>query len=271
MQSTGIDNLYLAASGMLCYLNRRKSVIPTRNFMEPRQHLTTYHNNNSLIIQFALFELIQAYKHVEIINSYLQDSRSTPLNKLGSAISSLTGRTQEYMRIFTWNLNDGILAKLKSYCSYYANNIAAQQPDISAVQKHADRAWINCLESADILRRMDKSTHIHPSDREELQEKLSRTLQRLQQLASVLSKQLLQFRDDENVLFFLLRFSRSLDSIYEEGFVLKLFSKMFSDGIPAAKAKLSVRYAERKFEHLLPQITQKLSTLATEDICTARN
>ena len=73
---------------------------------------------------------------------------------------------------------------------------------------------------------------------------------------------ILEFSLDENVLFFILRHKDKLDSIYGEGFVKKIFNKMYPDGINEAENYVKKKYAKRGFHNLLMVIASKFTELA---------
>ena len=238
----------------------------------PHSHLTTYHGNNAIIMQFIFFEVINAFQEVYELEYLVSQIKLTPTKKFSksdrehmasitTSISRLAGYTQKYMRIFTWNLNDGILAKLKNYCSYFANNISPDDPDVSALQRNAERAWINCLECIDQIREAEKLPTRGTPDLPSLKTYMEKMVQRLRRLSRVAGNIVLRFKEDENVLLFLLNHQDQLDRLYEDQFVAKLFHKMFPKGLQQAEEFLVEQYASRGFDHLLPQITSKFATL----------
>lgn len=243
----------------------------------PHSHLTTYHGNNAIIMQFIFFEVINAFQEVYELEYLISQIKLTPAKKLSKSdkehMASLTGSftrlagyTQKYMRIFTWNLNDGILAKLKNYCSFFANNISPQDPEAGALQRNAERAWINCLECIDQIREAEKLPAKGTPDLPALKAYMEKMVQRLRRLSRVVANIVLRFKEDENVLLFLLNHQEQLDRLYEEQFVAKLFHKMFPQGLRQAEAFMAAKYTARGFDHLIPLISSKISLLETATV-----
>lgn len=237
----------------------------------------TYHHNNGIIIQFVLFELIQAFEQVRQIDESLSGITLTPtkklskndrelLNTIAHAISCLAGYSQEKMRIFTWNLSNGILAKIKAHGSLYANNIDPQNPDTDSLLRHADRAWIHCLDALEHIRAVQELPSNKSPDLSAIHTSLKKMFGRMRRLAKVIESSLDQFRTDENVLYFLLCKKESLDKIYNPDFVCKLFKKMYPKGINEIEKFLMQKYKARGFSHLIPVITQKLAELEPANV-----
>ncbi|MFQ5728816.1 MAG: hypothetical protein ACE5GN_00455 [Waddliaceae bacterium] len=241
-------------------------------YESPKSHLTTYHDNNSIVMQFILFELINAFDIIDEIESLIPEinldsskkfssSDRENLDSLTASITRLAGYTQKYMRIFTWNLNDGILAKLKNYCSFFATNLKPLDADVMALQRHADRAWINCLEALDQIRAAQRPSSGKAPGLLKLKSALEKMITRLRNLTKVIANICHQFREDENVLFFILSHQEELDRLYKTDFVVILFCKIFPKGLADAERLLMKKFASRGFDHLIPIISQKIAAL----------
>ncbi len=228
--------------------------------------------NNSLLIQFVLFELIRSWNEVSEIKKHLSKVKLTPKKRYSKKdkehlsnclihITKLAGYTQQYMRIFTWNLNDGIIAKLKNYATYFANNLEKQDADAVNLERNAERAWFNCLECLDLFQEqysLPPSETAHLCALNEITEELHNRLKKL----SVATTHLLpQFRDDENALFFLLKHQEDLAPIYEKNYLKNLFLSLFPKGKEEAECFLKKRYTSRNFTQIIPSMTEKLYLL----------
>ena len=70
------------------------------------------------------------------------------------------------------------------------------------------------------------------------------------------------FKEDENVLFFILRHKTQLEEAFGEKFVELLFKKMHRDGSAGIEKLLLKQYSKRGFDTLLPVIKAKMAQLS---------
>jgi len=85
----------------------------------------------------------------------------------------------------------------------------------------------------------------------------------LKEIRALLLDELITFRDDENVLFFLLRHQAEFDHVYSASMVSKTLETLFAEGLGAASNFLTGRFERRGFYHLIPLISQKIERLAS--------
>ena len=244
----------------------------TAHLSLPRPTASRYLESNSLIIQFVLSEMIEAFAIIDKVEQLLPNLPETPPKRtsaktrevqdaLMAAITKLAGSSQEYMRIFTWNPNDGTLTKLKNYCSFFATLQTPLDPDVMALQRHADRAWANCIDALGRLRAAQLSPLHKDADPVKLKSSLEKMITRLRSLAKTVAAICGQFRDDENVLFFILSHQEALDRLYKTDFVFITFCKLFPKGLVEAEKLLLQRFGARGFDQLLPVIVKKIAAL----------
>ncbi|NGX41941.1 MAG: hypothetical protein K940chlam7_00215 [Chlamydiae bacterium] len=244
----------------------------TAKIEPPKFHLTTCHDNNSMILQFVLFELLKAFEELYKIEHSISEVKLTPTNKLSksdrvhlhsiaSSLAKLMGNTSKNVRITAWTINDGVLAKLKNYCSYFANNLDPDSANGAALLRISDQAWTIGLESLELNRTAQQVPSRGSPNVLGLKTTFERLKTKLLRLAKVVANICTEFHEDENVLFFLLRHREELDRAIKKGFVSKLFSQMFPNGLKKVERILKKKYSSRGFEHLIPVITQKLSEL----------
>lgn len=227
----------------------------------PRQHSKSYHYHHHLLIQFILSELILAHDEIKDLDKIFTDpsnSRGDIIETVIRHISKLSGSTQGYMRLFSWN-DDGILTKLKNYCAFFCQNARSKNNDQFSMYQEANQAWLFSLHALDISRMIaQQDTAWDVDSLYNSVKKIGRSIQRLSRLAA---KVIPQFRNNENVVFFLLRHVTQLDSLYGDGFATKLLRKMFTKRSQGVSNFLTKRYAERGFDHLIPNIQSKLAAL----------
>ena len=119
---------------------------------QPRQLFNAYHQNNSLMFQFILFEYIHLFCEAKMINQCVQKVNDKQIQSLKKSIQVLSGSSLEYMRYFSWNQEDGILAKLKCYSSFFVENADIPKKTHLSLEQYSNQAWKLCIESLDIIR-----------------------------------------------------------------------------------------------------------------------
>ena len=99
--------------------------------LAPR-HVNTYHNNNSLIFRFILAEFAESYAEMQRLDALCSRTQvALPAGQppsrdvdgrmveIEACLIRLVGSTRDYMRLFSWNFCEGILAKLKTYTALF--------------------------------------------------------------------------------------------------------------------------------------------------------
>lgn len=243
-----------------------------------------FFQSKSLLFQFILSDFLRAFREVasfKKIHEELQsDDSSTSLDDaiepFLEATRRLTGSTQEDLRLFSWSLDAGVLTKLKNNCTTLCDTIASEDKDLILLERYANRSWLLTLECVDILRetqqlpsdlRIDDPVDSETSNELQGPTLLCKTLEKLilqmHRLARLIARLFVQFRNDENVIFFLVRHHEAFDELYGEHFVFKLIAKMYASGMDGAEDFLVSNYAKRGFEELLPFIRGKIQTIET--------
>ena len=217
------------------------------------RHVNSYHVSNSLLFQFILSEFIEAFVEIKKIDKMCSrtdqtalaissDSNSSELDypAIKTSLRLLAGATKDYMRLFSWNFSEGILTKLKTYCSLFLENSISSEKDFIAIQHYSEKVWQGCLQAIDALEEV-------PIDRAAMLSAIDKASSAMHRFAKQLARLCHQFRDDENVIFFILRHHSLLDSLYGPRFTSKLLSKMFPKGLREVQHFLITRYAQRGF------------------------
>lgn len=228
--------------------------------------------NNGLLIQFLLHELYQAFKTLSSYQDSLSKIYLTPHQKYTKAgrenlhhafdlMTRLSGGTSQYMRIFAWNLNEGIIAKFKQYATFFANNLDPQDTLAIQLERQAERTWTDCLVCLDQTREQITLPSKEPADLRLLISNAEKLHVRVEKISQILAKILHQFRDDETVLYYLLRNQTALSEIWGVAFLPDLFLKLFPEGKEEVECFLSSRYNKRHFTHVIPNLTQTIYQL----------
>lgn len=244
-------------------------------------HSNGYHQNNSLLFQFILSDLIQANRIVKETNQlanrwkqttaapFVQQAGNKLFHMLKASISKLVGSSQDYMRIFSWSIENGILAKLKNNCGFFAENSSSEDKNALILQRYANNTWLLCLRCLDIMRAIEHDALVDVLSKAKplgtysniLFQTLEKMTLSLQRFSRILIRLLLAFKEDENVVFFLLRSKEEVEGLYGPDSVLKLLQQMYPRGLQEAGHFLLKKYASRGFDNLLPLISSKIAEL----------
>lgn len=225
------------------------------------RHVNAYHHNHSLLFQFILVAFIESFEEIQKIDNLCSrklEDKHTPVpdqkRQVEISFSKLVGSSRDYMRLFSWNFGDGLLAKLKTHCALFLQNATADEREIIAMQHYAEKIWQACLQANDLF-----VTEV--TDRTTFLAALEKGSTAIHRLSKVIARVILQFRDDENVVFCILQHHRRLDKIFGGRFVAKLLGKMYTKGLKEAQQVISKRYLERSFENIPRIAAEKIAEI----------
>ena len=198
-------------------------------------HLRAFQRDIPLLFQFIYVEFLYAQRELlSLLNLIQLAKEKVSLEVAALALTKLTGPLTEH---FQWHSQDGVLTKLKNNCSYMIQSS-------TELHTYADKAWMlvyKCLEGI----------HEFATVEEPL---LSEAVDNLFALGDVLKGLIPHFKEDENVIFFIIRHREALDSLYPKPFLRNCFEKIYPDGLRSVSKFLIERYTERGFGHLIPTI-----------------
>lgn len=179
--------------------------------------------------------------------AFLKDSQNQQnAAKFAEILTLLIGKGYEGIRPVAWKPESGAFTKLRNYCALYAR--LGDDEDRQAFDLHqiTDVIWLtlgHCLK--------------HLRDEGEIPQPLLKKIFQLEtRLLGALKKIIFDFREDENVLFFLLRHRQALDLMFGEKFVHKTLTRLFPDGLKEAQQFILARYQKRGFNTLTTEIEQ---------------
>lgn len=233
----------------------------------------TYHRNQGLLFQFILSEFLLASQELKIIRPIIDDLKVSSFENhidlfnhpLKQSITKLSGSSQEYMRIFTWNREDGILAKIRNYCAILSQQTNPEDKQLTGMNRNANKAWLLSLQALDVMWAFHQENTVSISQKQKHSIALCRSLSKMcaaiDRFSRLVPTLLKQFRNDENVIFFLIRSQQQFDIAYEPRFVAKIVKKMYPKGLEGAKQFLISRYTDRGFVNLIPTIRTKIDEL----------
>lgn len=193
-----------------------------------KTHLVSY--DKGLIFQFILHELCTA-SHT--LNEFYQTESHDTLKILCGSI-----------RVFPWSTQEGVFAKLKNYCCLLAE-----------LNKKTDDFLVRYSENTWLLAHQIQDAYYDNKPLTPFIEKLNRTFNKLSKQVEL---HFTEYRKDENVIYFVIRNHKSIDSVFGLNFTHELIEELFPKGIQEAEAFLQQRFKKRGFNHLLPKITYEL-------------
>ena len=233
------------------------------------RYVNSYHQNNSLLFQFILVEFLEAYTEIQKLDALCsrtfvpllngEDACRETENKLPliqQTLAKLVGPTRDYMRLFSWDFSEGLLSKLRTYCSLFLQNADTDEKELIAIQHYAEKIWHMCLQATEALQEI-------PEDRPAVFIALEKSSSAMQRFAKLIARLIHQFKDDENVIFFVMRNYKIFDKLYGARFIIKLFSKIYPKGMKDVQQLLVKKYSERGFENVLPYIYNIVTEIET--------
>lgn len=225
-------------------------------FSQAHQQLNSYHHTDSLLFQFVLYEFLMTLEQVKIIESFFDEKGETDnFNlKIIEYLVKLAGSEHEYMRIFSWIYDSGVLTKLKNYSDLLSQKAEKEDKHYTNLHNATHKAWLSCLHCVDLIRSATLNEEVPlelPLDN--LKKAVIKTIASIKKLTPDIKKIIPKYADDENVIFFLLRYKKSFDKLLGPAFLKGLFKTMFKEG---PFEFLEARYKMRGFEHLIPAISE---------------
>jgi hypothetical protein len=232
---------------------------------QPPAHLTSYHDEVGLVAQFILHEIIQSLEETNQIMLLLKKSPKTRPNisKLLKAILELMiqlsgSNDTGSMRLFSRNVNNGTLIKLKNYCAFLVGKVGGTD---TYLMEAAERSWIYSLQALDIIRQLNHQLNPTPKELIALGGLIEKMAHCILSVAEQVSQLIVQFRQDENILFFILRFHSKLDNLYGENFCIRLLQKMYPKGKSSLESFLCRKYTQRGFYNQIPEIKRYIAQI----------
>lgn len=225
----------------------------------------SFHTNKSLLFQFIVYEFLSAYEEISYLKQLVNeiDRQDTPghLEILSSHITKLSGPFDEYKKHFLWNFDKGMLTKLKRYCQALSQTNIPNTRDIIVMEDNINKALLYCLHGLDSLSSLQDQDPLTQKTKwmKPLLKILDKVSGYLLKISGIILEFVPIFRNDENVLFFLLKNHKKMSKVYSARVTVKLFGKMFPKGLPELENFLYLRFKKRGFHLLLPVISQKIS------------
>lgn len=236
--------------------------------------VTSFHENDSLLLQFILSEFLLVYKEIKALDSYYEELKASILKRrplqqrqdffkqLITSLETLSGASHDTMRLFSWGQEDGVLHKFNSYAALFYRRSAPE----GKTEQFFYRAVNQCLLLSIQLHDLAFTVNELPPSKwkdylDEIEQLEGKIVSNAEKFAKLLSKMVNRFSDDENVIFFVLRHSRDFDELFHVGYTKNLLRKVGSTSLAELEKSLIKKYRKRGFTQLQPIITEKFATL----------
>ena len=221
------------------------------------------HFNNSLLFQFILTEFMEAYEHIQTLELVCQnhplpvDNESDicgeyEQKEMDSTFEKLIGPNRDFARLIVWNSRGGVLAKLKVYISIFLKHNFGEEKEMITMQHYIEKIYHSCQKATEIL-------YEDPVPITSLTTAIDKATTAIHRLSKLITRLILHFREDENILFCVLRNQERFDRIYGRGYVAKQLIRIYPKGLQEAKSALCDKYKLRGFDNMLSIITSKIA------------
>lgn len=213
-------------------------------------HLKAHCQSAPLLLQFLLSAFIEVFDQFRSIEQLIIEEQFTPA--LFIKLAAFTGSSTERTKTFQWNPDHGTGSKLHFYAIYFVEQMQTHRHALSLLEKSCRLVRTLGLYLLEIVEQQ-KTSDISP-----VLKKLRRSIG---QTAKELVKAITLLKDSENLLYFILRHKSQLDAAYGSEFTIKLFEKIFPNGLDEVKSILIEKYSNRGFEKITETIQHHFNNI----------
>lgn len=240
-------------------------------------NLNIYCQSHGLLFQFLMREFLTVFRIVQRIENLVSEiegdglinfdeKQELPqiLANIYQAITHLTGKAVINEPHFPWSTDRGCLNKLHHYCYLFTHLCPVLKKDSSEMNTCVRKAFHSAQESREtvvcIHHELPFNRPLH-GDMTILFSLLDKIIDNISKTSRLIVPITLSYRNDENVLYFLLNHREVLDNLYQSSFTANAFEQMYPGGVAEVKEFLLKKYTQRGFQHLLTTINQKIAVL----------
>lgn len=212
---------------------------------------------DSILFQFILTEILHAHNELDTLAQLFKQTEFSH-STFQTDISQKLFHTAKQFSGASFNLpsplfrqqEQGTLAKLKHYTLFFQQE--SQQRELLKLKKLTCKGLILSIELYDIA---ENSLCL-----KQFGKTLAKINKNVNSLQEPLIKLIPQFSDDENVILFMVRHQRPLDNIFGKAFTVNQLQEMHTSVQNSAQFLLN-SFARRRFDQLLPIISQKIADI----------
>lgn len=231
------------------------------------QQLSPYNYPSHVLFQFIVVAFLRtssAAKKVKEIYLQADEGQShlhRSLPELLLATEELAGQSSPFHSHFSWSPLQGLLSALKNNCILFERTFSQEFPEASLIKKYATKSWLYSTEMRDIASHLLREFAPDPTSTFAQFKKTEMQMNKtLKAFGSTLSKLILRFKSNENVILCLLQRQEELDAFYGHTYTKKILTKMYQD-LDTAQSMLVGAYSRREFKELIPEIAACINAL----------
>lgn len=217
---------------------------------KPKPKFTAYTQNNSILIQLILVELIASYQLCRQIDR-IPGMKREYLDSIFLLLNRLVGGPMGMERYTPSLWATGSLTKMKNYCSHLSKNGHYRELHTHSLYTHVQQIWSKLMHFLEMLTPLHESLDLPaPYVFSSLKEKWCQLYLQFNRIVKQIPHVVSSFKDDENVLLFLLRKRESLKEIYGADFIEKIIKTRRKNQRDILEL-LMQRYIQRGFDNII--------------------
>ncbi len=238
----------------------------------PTENLSVYHQSNGLLFQFVLEEFLSVIPAVDAIQTAHQRLEAALVRRrpneeverlsqqILSNIAALTGSALVSNHSYPWTPSKGSLGKLKHYIHLFRAPVSEVEELTDQLKGVVSQAYHGAMQARDVLWQLGQKPMVL-RETSELFRLLNTLTEASRRIEELLPSLLVNFRNDENVVYFLVRRADAFANLHQEFYVCNLLTKMYDNGLDEASQFLRDRYLKRGFNRLAERINQKIAAI----------
>lgn len=233
-----------------------------------------YHHDDAILLQFFIYEFIATHLEIETLKTSFE-AFAESLNKRTSKKHSiqllqdlivctrkLTGANYDSVPHFYWNNDYGLLHKLNNYAALFSRTSSSDRDKALRIYQSISQSVLSCIHLHNLLLTLQEVDHgVWKEHLPEISRQLIKLTTHIKQAIKCLPSVIEEYKKDENVVFFILRHRKEIETLFVKGSVKQLLEKMYSEGLSEAKKILIRRYQSRGFTQLLPIISEIIDNI----------
>lgn len=221
----------------------------TTSLLSPREFFNSYLLDNNLLIQFLISEFLTAKPLLDALSlsilRFLQDKSPSSEAILGlqCQFEKLLGSESHLFA------KKGALTKLKNYSEQFSFNASHQNRAGLSLYSCIKQLWLSAFNSLEILSHSLLPTAF--TQKVFLRKNLTSFIQKLTQMSKLLTRLICLYRNNDKVIFFVLKNKERMAKTYGEDFLEKFF-KLTPKKQHLVSGQFTKNFQETGLEHLIP-------------------
>jgi len=230
----------------------------------------------SLLFQFVLLRYLAIHENIVACEKLMAKIQHLPsptsppseLKKLENHLGKIMGSIGDRPMQMPWDNGSHWLLKLSKTCQHLIQNKYLVCERSQRISSCIDKMHTISNKIDETLRHLRKATlRIQTDDIAVLFHSLKQLHRTMRRFCQLIVEGIFVFREDENVLLFLVQYKDRFDALNGKDFVKELLIKLYPKGINELLKFLHQRFEERGFTRLLPMITNKVIKLDSSLLC----